>query len=269
MVSENKVAEEQLDETPNAGGLMDAVEIEPEPEEIGAQEEEANIPHVAAADGEKEEAPLERPDYLPAKFWSDDDGPDIEKLSKSYTELESKFRAGKHKAPKEYDTSGLTEKGFKTEDPIVEEYIGWAKENKISQAAFEDLAGKIIEISGGQAEQDAYNEKRELEKLGPNATEIIKSNKMWQQGLQAKGILSDTDMEEMNAWGYTSDGQKLIQKMRSLMGERVTVPLSAPEAMGDMTEDDLYDLVKDPRYRSDTSFRRDVEKKFEQFHASR
>ena len=48
----------------------------------------------AASDDE----PLERPDYYPEKFW-DEDGPDVEKLAKSYAELEKKFKAGKHKAP--------------------------------------------------------------------------------------------------------------------------------------------------------------------------
>jgi hypothetical protein len=247
-------------------GLMDAVEVEPEQEETTGEAADQSIPHVASAEDDNEEAALERPDYIPEKFWSDADGPDIENLAKSYKELESKFRAGKHKAPDEYD---LTELKLKPDDPVVASYQEWAKENGVSQDAFESLANKIIEISGGVAEQEEYDQKAELEKLGPNATDIIKSNKNWQHGLKAKGVLSDIDMEELNAWGFTADGQKLIQKMRNLMGEKITVPLSAPEAMGETTLENLYELVRDPRYKSELAFRKDVEQKFEQFHGSR
>lgn len=247
-------------------GLMDAVEVEAEPEETTNEEADAAIiPHVAGEEETSEEEKLERPDYIPEKFWSDDDGPDIENLAKSYRELETKFRQGKHKAPEEYD---LAELKLKPEDPVVASYTEWAKENGVSQEAFESLASKIIEISGGVAEQQEFDQKAELEKLGPNATEIIKSNKTWQQSLKAKGVLSDADMAELDAWGFTADGQKLIQKMRNLMGEKVTVPLSAPEAMGETTEEDLYELVRDPRYQKEPAFRKDVEKKFQRFYAA-
>jgi hypothetical protein len=245
-------------------GLMDAVEVEAPEKEITSEEADESIPHVAGAEESGEEAALERPDYIPEKFWSDTDGPDIENLAKSYKELESKFRAGKHKAPDEYD---LTDLKLKPDDPVVASYTEWAKENGVSQEAFETLANKIIEISGGVAEQQEFDQKAELEKLGPNATDIIKSNKNWQQGLKHKGIFSDADMEELHAWGFTADGQKLIQKMRNLMGEKVTVPLSVPEAMGDTTLEDLYGLVRDPRYKEEPAFRKDVERKFEQFHS--
>lgn len=80
-------------------GLMDAVEVEAPKEEITSEEADKSIPHVAGDEANEETAALERPDYIPEKFWSDTDGPDIENLAKSYKELESKFRAGKHKAP--------------------------------------------------------------------------------------------------------------------------------------------------------------------------
>ena len=46
------------------------------------------------AAGETKE--LERPDYFPEKFWTEKDGPDLEKFSKSYAEMEKNFSQGKH-----------------------------------------------------------------------------------------------------------------------------------------------------------------------------
>lgn len=57
---------------------------------------------VAAEDEEME---FVRPDWYPEKFWNEDDGPDLENLVKSYSELQKKFSQGKHKAPEEYDES--------------------------------------------------------------------------------------------------------------------------------------------------------------------
>lgn len=44
-------------------------------------------PQEEAQASQEDDTPLERPDYYPEKFW-DEDGPDVEKLAKSYAELE-------------------------------------------------------------------------------------------------------------------------------------------------------------------------------------
>ena len=123
---------------------------------------------AAASDDE----PLERPDYYPEKFW-DEDGPDVEKLAKSYAELEKKFKAGKHKAPEEYDVSSLADQGLDSDDPTVAVYQDWAKENGISQGAFEDLAGRVLALSKDEQESVQYDQRAEMEKLGANASEKI------------------------------------------------------------------------------------------------
>ena len=78
-------------------GLQDQAENRDEP-----GEDLDTIPHRLEDDqGEKAEEgeALERPTFLPEKFWSDDDGVDLEKFSKSYEALEKKFHAGEHKIP--------------------------------------------------------------------------------------------------------------------------------------------------------------------------
>ena len=101
---------------------------------------------------EDDDEPIDRPDYYPEKFW-DEDGPDVEKLAKSYAELEKAFRSGKHKAPEgDYDVSDLVDRGLDLEDPAVAVYQDWAKTYGVSQKAFEELAGQILEMNGEQAE---------------------------------------------------------------------------------------------------------------------
>jgi hypothetical protein len=90
-----------------------------------------------------DDEPFDRPDYYPEKFW-DEDGPDVEKLAKSYAELEKAFRSGKHKAPEgDYDVSDLVDRGLDLEDPAVEVYQSWAKTYGVSQKALKDFSIKF------------------------------------------------------------------------------------------------------------------------------
>ncbi len=75
-----------------------AAEIEVPHRELTAQELEAQ----KAEEPEKPDEPLVRPDYWPENFWSEEEGPDVEALAKSYQELRTKFSQGKHKRGETY-----------------------------------------------------------------------------------------------------------------------------------------------------------------------
>ena len=81
------------------------------------EDEGQTIEHRADAEVEdqpSEEETFERPDFIPEKFWDEKEGQDLEKIMKSYDNLEKQFSQGKHKAPKEYDTEVLTEAGLRS-----------------------------------------------------------------------------------------------------------------------------------------------------------
>ena len=164
--------EQQEQQQPEPQGLMDQYRQE-NPVSHETKEEEP-INHLEETDDTGEaDGPYERPDWMPEKFW-DDDGPDVEKLAKSYAELEKAFRSGKHKAPEgDYDVSDLIDRGLDLEDPAVAVYQDWAKQYGVSQKAFEDLAGQILEMNGEQAEDIEYDRRAEMQKLGANAQEKI------------------------------------------------------------------------------------------------
>src|SRR6056300_294775 len=140
------------------GLLADAT---PEGDDNQQQAEEQSIPHLqpdtepsvdsVTLASEDEEIAFERPEWYPEKFWNEDDGPDLENLVKSYNELQKKFSQGKHKAPDKYDTAIFEEAGIGDDDPLYSVYKDWAKENGVSQAAFEQLAGTFIEMAQGES----------------------------------------------------------------------------------------------------------------------
>lgn len=233
--------------------------------EVNSEPEETNdeVPHLAQEAEEPEVGELERPDYFPEKFWGED-GPDLEKFTESYKNLEKQFSQGKHKAPETYDTAVFSDKNIPLEDPLVGEYTKWAKEFGVNQAAFDKLAGTVLEqtIQNAEAAQiDVDNERRAL---GPNADAIIKSNIDWADGQLRKGLVTEAERELMNGWGGDAAGQKLLQKVRTWGGDLSRIPVSE---VGDdvMSVSDMQDWMSsamaDPRYQSDGNYRRDVEKK--------
>jgi len=145
--SDNQEAEGTTEEVAAPDGLMAATALEEEQ----AVEEGETIEHKADAEPTEEpEEPevYDRPDWFPEKFWDEKEGPDLEKFTKSYNELQKQFSQGKHKPPSEYNTEVLTEAGYEANDPVVSTYLDWAQKYGINQAAFDELASSITGMAG-------------------------------------------------------------------------------------------------------------------------
>ena len=107
---------------------------------------------------------------------------------------------------------------------------------------------------------------REREALGPNADEILKSNINWADALQRKGVISEEERAELNIWGGSAVGQRLMQKVRSMTGDMSKIPV-ADVADAGVSEDDfkrsMQSKMADPRYGNDMAYTRGIEKEFE------
>ena len=237
----------------------------PQTEEVEPKEEETIIPHKEEEkaedktyENEKKEK-LAKPEYLEEKFWDPDSGVKVEELNNSYTELQKQFSMGKHKAPKEYDVSALED--VEDDDELKTYFLDWAKENKPTQNAFDNLVNKFKELSVQQEEADSINIDEETKSLGPNAPQIIKGIKEWGQGLVAKGVWSNQDFEEFKVFAATANGINALNKVRKFYGEK-TIPTAPIDVDGPASNDELYELVADPKYKTDPVFRRKVEEQF-------
>jgi hypothetical protein len=255
------------------GGLLDSAEAQSQE----AAPEETSIPHreedtqpsvaqtmVADAD---EEVEFERPDWYPEKFWNESEGPDLENLVKSYNELQKKFSRGEHKVPEEYDTKIFQEANIPEDDELFDVYKTWAKQNGVSQAAFNELAEKFIGLAGREAEQAQISYKEEYKKLGPNADSTIKSMTDWAQGLVRKGVWGQDDFDEFKIMGGTAQGLRALQKIRSYYGDQA-VPIDVGPVEGMPSKEELNAMVGKPEYVSDPAYRAKVEKMFEKVYGS-
>ena len=231
-------------------------------QEDAPTQEEAPIPvHEPQEDASfndvDDDEPLERPDYYPQKFW-DEDGPDVEKLAKSYAELEKAFKAGKHKAPEDgYNMEDLVDRGLDLEDPSVQAYQEWAQKYGISQQAFEELAGNILEMNGEAESAMQYDQQQEMQKLGAKAQEKITylENHITKAALnQAERnalAMSLNNADSINAMvkfiqGYTNEG----------------IPTEPVVATPEMNVQDLRQAIADPRWQSDPVWRTKIEQQW-------
>lgn len=256
-------------------GLMAQAQIEAEDNQ---QPEESTISHIQPEAGpaslddvtvanEDEEVEFAKPEWYPDKFWNDDDGPDLENLVKSYNELQKKFSQGKHKAPEAYDDKLFKDASIPDDDPLLSTYRDWAKENGISQSAFDELANSFISMAQQEEEGAEISYQEELTKLGPNADATIKSMTDWAQGLVRKGVWSEGDFEEFKIMGGTAQGLKALQKVRSYYGDR-PIPVDMTPVDGAPSKEELNAMVGKPEYQTDPAFRAKVEKMFERVYGT-
>ena len=78
----------------------------------------------------------------------------------------------------------------------------------------------------------------------------------------SKGIFTDQDYSELEVLGGTAGGQRLMQKLRQMQGEK-DIPVVAI-AGNQLDKEELFARVADPRYQTDPAFRRQTEKMFEE-----
>lgn len=241
------------------------------PEEEKEQEEQDPISHLASEDKkeddlgevEEEDETFERPDYFPEKFWDEKDGPDIEALVKSYSELQKKFSQGGHKAPKDYDTSFLKEQEIDIEnDPLVKGSLDWAKKYGLNQDAYEDLAKMFMETNADFVQRSQADIAEQKKLLGNKANERVSSVIKFGDTLKNKGVFSEQELAEFDEMAGTALGVKVIEKIRSYYGEQ-PIPTVAPTEELGMSKDEIKAMVADPKYGKDPAFTIKVEKLFE------
>ena len=262
------MAEEAVQETQQDTGLLDGLASEvvednaPKVNEELSHQDKSNEPATIAEDGqEPDDVEYERPDFIPEKFWGDD-GPELEKLAKSYTELETQFKQGKHKAPKEYNTEVFSDKNLAMDDPTVKTFHDWSIKHGITQNAYDELAQGVLSITEANTEDTKFAREQELKKLGPNADQLVSGIRDFAKGLVRKGVLGADDMNEFQAMAGTADGIKVLNKIRRYYGEQ-TIPTQSVDIEGQPSGDELNSMIADPRYLTDPAYRGRVEKAFE------
>lgn len=242
-------------------GLLDGVEAQDSSQDSQQDAKKSEIEH-RAADSIPEDEPIDRPDYWPENFWDKEKNePDLEGIAKSWKDLRKMVSKGAHKAPPEgkYDLSSF---GDNAENlPMVPVFKEWAAANGVSQAAFDDLAGKLTAmLDEAQSNVPAIDPVAERKALGPNADAKINGMVSWARGLVNKGVWSIDDFEEFKIMGGTARGLSALMKVREAFEGRI--PIESSPIEGAPTDAELQSMVGDPKYQTDPAYRQKVERLF-------
>lgn len=243
---------------PTAGGLLDSVQVKDDTTKAAENPQAVEINHKSADKAVDTGAPKVKPDYLPDNFWDAEKGEaKYEAMSKSWADLRKTISQGKHKAPEDgqYDTSVLAE-GV---DPKA--LTDYASKWGLSQAAFEELASQTKQLAE-QAAGPVIDAEAEMKALGPNANAVVSGMVDWARGLVNKGVWSKDDFEEFKIMGGTARGISALMKVREAYEGRV--PLNTMVDDGAPSKDELYQMVADPKYKTDAAYRQKVERLFQQ-----
>lgn len=239
---------------PGQSGLLDGVSVtdekqEPNPQQVAIDHKPAD---PAAA------GPTERPEWMPENFWKDGN-PDYEGLAKSWRDLRGKISKGAHNAPADgkYDLSSF---GDATDNPMANTLSGWAKENGLSQAQFDDLVGQLQTQAKEIMGNDMIDPAQELQKLGPNGRAMVDSMVDWARGLVNKEVWTTEDFEEFKIMAGTARGLNALVKIRERYEGRM--PIESVPMEGKMTQQELISKMNDPRWNSDPSWRMDIERRW-------
>ena len=251
--------EEQQEQQPQAESNMQKLAGE----DLNAPKTEDENSHFQAnAEPEgvdPDEIEFVKPEFLPEKFWDAENGTNVEKLSKAYSELEKKFSRGDHKAPKEYTVDFLGD-NVPEDDEMLNNYKDMAQRYGMSQEDFQDLAMQFVGAVEDEtkSEQEFIEEQKRL--LGNNAVELVRSNYDWANSLLSKGVISQAEFDVLDQMGGTADGTRLLRKIRNISSPK---ELPIPSFTGERkTKDELAQYVSDPRWRSDPVWRKQKEKEF-------
>lgn len=261
-VSDNSEATEPQSDNQEQETLLN---LTPEPQQAEASEPEA-MPHLEGQEPDVDDEAIDwgdRPEWIPQQFWSDEDGPDVEGVFKSYNELRGKMSAGMHKAPKDgnYDISVMADAGVSDDDEMLGEFVEIAKENGISQDAFNKMASLYLETVGAAEEVAQTTMAEERAKIGRNADRVIGETEKWLTKLGTSGVINDQELQALadastNAYFITG-----INKIRQSYNE-TPIPTIDLQEGAQVTRAELDSMVADPRYGVDMHYTQGVERKF-------
>ena len=190
----------------------------------------------------------DRPEWLKDKYKS------AAEQAKAYNELDKKL--GKFKgAPDEYDLTlpELPDFKFEDGDPVLAEFLDFAKESNASQ----EFVTKALEQYIKAQQFNAPDPEAEIEKLGVNAKAEIQQVTEWAGQRLDKG-----EFEVFKSMITTADSFKVIQKLRRAATSQTEIPAvkngqSAPQ----VSERQVLEMIGDERFNTDPLYRAEVEAK--------
>ena len=221
-------------------------------------------------------APTERPENVPEKFWdAETNAIRTDDVLKSYGELEKRFGSFTG-APEEYGfnvsedmTAKFEELGLEisTEgDPLYEAALEMAKETGMNQEGFDRLANLYLMTQLGDIEAAKANTAQEMANLGEKAEVRINNLRAWGE--------NNLSPELYQAFTDTVTNAQSVQVFEHLIAQTRNAPVSdvsatqAPSISAKEVNDMQFakDEHGNRRINTDPAFKAEYQQKLKQLH---
>lgn len=195
----------------------------------------------------------ERPDYLEPKYKTMAD------QAKAYKDLQKAFGALSG-APEQYDVTPFLQ-SIDVENPNIKDYMSWARENRISQDAF----NKTVETFIAYDKSKQIDLNAEKSKLGPNADQRIETVKNW--------LENNFSQKTLDAWSSVSNKAEVIEFLDELRQYDYHQSSQPPAPQGidssqfkPLTVEEVRTEMQTnyKKYRDDANYRDEINRKFKQ-----
>ena len=193
-----------------------------------------------------------RPDYLESKYKS------LEEQAKSYREVRRALGA-QAGAPDEY-VFGELEQELDIKSPVIQDYVTYAKENRISQEAFSKTLKTFVEYEKSKLP----NLDEEIKKLGEDGPRKIDTVQKW-----AQNNLSEKAQKVIGELGTKAEVIEMLDELRQYQHHKsIVLPTSEdaaaafkPLTKAEVTEEMIQNYSK---YKTDARYRSEIQAKLEQ-----
>jgi hypothetical protein len=197
----------------------------------------------------------DRPEWFKEKYKS------VADQAKAYAELEKRFGGftGAPEGDYELTLPEEVEGEFDMEDPRLSWFMETAKESNMSQDTFNRLLHGWIQHEVGQ---ETVNAEQELQALGANAQSRLKNLGDW-----GRANLDPQQFDAMRQLATTAAGVQVLEAIVSKTRE-AKMPSGNETIKVGTTEQELREMVADPRYQSSAAYRKEVERKYQEFYGT-
>lgn len=269
LLAGGEAADNQTPETPTDDGIdhgpPPATAQYPEwvPPEFHAPEKRAELLQALSIDTGKQ-LPTERPENLPEKFWDDERGLQLDKLVKSYGELEKKLGTKAAPVPEAYEVKLPDGVELPDGEPLSEADVELFKELGLGN----EQAQKLVDHFWSQVMPMVAEQQTNLE--------ITKLAAAWNFEVGDEGPPAEFKerLGAVRQWAESNLPKEVVDNLRKsasgvqalwAMMQNKVAPANTNGGVSSKTDAELQAMVNDPRYwdPANDAYRQSVQAEFE------
>jgi hypothetical protein len=183
----------------------------------------------------------------------------LSEQAKAHPELR-KLLGGFTGAPETYELSlepQFNEITIDAENPLYKTVQGWAKDNNMSQDAFNSLVNSYVaaetDSQNAENEHSVAEKKAEIAKLGDNAQNLLTELNQWGQNSLPPELYPA--FKEM---AFNADAIKVFEYLKS-KSHFSSVPTGRTNSNDGISRSELREMMNDRRYGRDSQYTKEID----------